>query len=776
MDKSLIAALLLFPCVALGQTHTLPGNNVVPSGATLTLQSGSTTDFNAGATVDFTGATVTGLGAGSGTVTSFSAGNLSPLFTTSVATATTTPALTFSLSTAGAHTFLGNETASTAAPHYVQPAFTDLSGTATDAQVPDSHNQTAMPNLTSNGFVKTSGGVGTLSIDTASYQPLDGDLTSLSGAAGTNTIYYRSAADTWSAVTIGANMTFSAGTLNSVAGGAGTVTTTGSPATGNLTKFSGATSITNADLTGDVTTSGGVATTLAAGNAGNLNSGTLLAARMPALTGDVTTTAGAVATTIANDAVTFAKFQNITDVRLLGRNAGSAGDMQEITLGTNLSFTGTTLNAAGGGGGTPGGSTTQVQYNNAGAFGGITNATSDGTTMTLTSPKIITSINDTNANELLKFTATGSAVNEFTVANAATGNSPTLSATGGDTNVSISLAPQGTGSVGIGATTYAGNTPKFIVSDTTDTLNVVFQNTATTARGSPLLTLQAPLTTAISDGKAFSVVATSGGTAESFSRGMFYTDGSYGVGPGSSTRDTFLDRSASNTFRISSDRSSGLGNLVVNGGIGVGTSTVATGVVNANVGFRIAGAAPGNYELTGNGTNFIAKASDIPNGSSAQQTGFTADTYLAGSVITVNAGDFTVGANYRCTFDMAKTGGTATPIVTIRVGTAGTTSDTAVQTITWAAGTNVADTGTFEIRVNFRAVGASATVASFGQCNHNLAATGLTSTGASGNGTISNTTSSTFNSTAATKIGISFNGGASFGGTNNVVQAYYSQP
>lgn len=51
-------------------------------------------------------------------------------------------------------------------------------------------------------------------------------------------------------------------------------------------------------LTGDVTASAGSsATTLAAGNAGNLNSGTLLAARMPALTGDCTTSAGAVATT-----------------------------------------------------------------------------------------------------------------------------------------------------------------------------------------------------------------------------------------------------------------------------------------------------------------------------------------------------------------------------------------------------------------------------------------------------------------------------------------------
>jgi hypothetical protein len=41
---------------------------------------------------------------------------------------------------------------------------------------------------------------------------------------------------------------------------------------------------------------------------------------------------------------------------------------------------------AGGGGGTPGGTNTQCQYNNNGAFGGITNCTSNGTTATLTSP------------------------------------------------------------------------------------------------------------------------------------------------------------------------------------------------------------------------------------------------------------------------------------------------------------------------------------------------------------------------------------------------------
>lgn len=51
-----------------------------------------------------------------------------------------------------------------------------------------------------------------------------------------------------------------------VGGTAGAVTTTGSPASGNLTKFSGAATITNGNLTGDVTTSNTLATTLATVN------------------------------------------------------------------------------------------------------------------------------------------------------------------------------------------------------------------------------------------------------------------------------------------------------------------------------------------------------------------------------------------------------------------------------------------------------------------------------------------------------------------------------
>jgi hypothetical protein len=56
---------------------------------------------------------------GGGTVTSFSAGNLSPIFTTSVATATSTPALTFALSNAAQNSVLaGPPTGGAGAPSY----------------------------------------------------------------------------------------------------------------------------------------------------------------------------------------------------------------------------------------------------------------------------------------------------------------------------------------------------------------------------------------------------------------------------------------------------------------------------------------------------------------------------------------------------------------------------------------------------------------------------------------------------------------------------------
>ena len=55
------------------------------------------------------------------------------------------------------------------------------------------------------------------------------------------------------------------------------------------------------------------------------------------------------------------------------------------------------------------------------------------------------SVLDENSNEQITFTTTGSAVNHFGVTNAATGNTPSLAAVGGDANIDFNITPKGIG-------------------------------------------------------------------------------------------------------------------------------------------------------------------------------------------------------------------------------------------------------------------------------------------------------------------------------------------
>ena len=76
-------------------------------------------------------------------------------------------------------------------------------------------------------------------------------------------------------------------------------------------------------------------------------------------------------------------------------------------------------------------------------------STSTLSNKTLTAPKFVNGgfIADANGNEEVIFVTTASAVNELTVTNAATAGTPSVAATGGDTNISLNLVPKGTGTV-----------------------------------------------------------------------------------------------------------------------------------------------------------------------------------------------------------------------------------------------------------------------------------------------------------------------------------------
>lgn len=118
----------------------------------------------------------------------------------------------------------------------------------------------------------------------------------------------------------------------------------------------------------------------------------------------------------------------------------------------------------------PAGATTRVYIPVAGSqndrmvTGLVVSHNQDGTMITnlpltsplLTTPRITTSINDTNGNEVIITPATASAVNEVTITNAATGGNPSISASGSDATANLNLRGKGlakTVTIGAGATT-----------------------------------------------------------------------------------------------------------------------------------------------------------------------------------------------------------------------------------------------------------------------------------------------------------------------------------
>lgn len=141
----------------------------------------------------------------------------------------------------------------------------------------------------------------------------------------------------------------------------------------------------------------------------------------------------------------------------------------------------------------------------------------------------------------------------------------------------------------------------------------------------------------------------------------------------------------------------------------------------------------------------------------ANVTANAADTYI-GTGFGV-AGRIQVGSFFRWTLVATKTGaGVATPIYSVRFGTAGTTADTARLTFTGPAQTAVADTAWIQVDVVIQTNSATGVIAGGQKLSHNLASTGFATQQIS----VLSAVSGTFDTTvAASKIGLSVNPGAS---------------
>ena len=148
--------------------------------------------------------------------------------------------------------------------------------------------------------------------------------------------------------------------------------------------------------------------------------------------------------------IDFTEIQNINSGRLLGRYSAGSGIIEEIKLGTGLSFTGDTLNAAGG---SPAGSNGEIQFNNSGAFGASSNLFWDNATKTLKIKSNGTADVDTvveikdSADRVIYRIANSGIVEINKANNALTQNTAVIKSVGADADIGLALMPKGNGAI-----------------------------------------------------------------------------------------------------------------------------------------------------------------------------------------------------------------------------------------------------------------------------------------------------------------------------------------
>jgi hypothetical protein len=189
-----------------------------------------------------------------------------------------------------------------------------------------------------------------------------------------------------------------------------------------------------------------------------------------------------------------------------------------------------------------------------------------------------------------------------------------------------------------------------------------------------------------------------------------------------------------------------------------------------SAGVLIAYADSGSKQLTAkNDAGRVVTIPGIKNWNTADVVANAADTYLTGSSVAIPQHLMQAGTTFRWRFVMTKTAaGVAAPVWSVRVGTAGTTADSARLTFTGPAQTAAVDTAIVQITAVLRNTGAAGVLTGGLVLTHNLATTGFANIGSP----TLQVTSGTFDTTVASLIvGVSVSPGSAGVWTHQLVIA-----
>jgi hypothetical protein len=829
--------------------------------------------------------------AGGGTVTNFTSGNLSPLFTTSVATSSSTPALSFSLSTVAAHQFLGNHNISPAVPTFIQVDFSDLSGTALLAQLPASL-LTSVPqgatiyvdSINGNDSTGTRGHIEKpfLTISAAFSAGSNGDIVKVGPGTFAENLGLQQPSGV-SLIGSGIDVTTITSSLNS------TTLADYSPGTGAIT----------ADVTIQATGAGNAQPVgVKSSNTGFTNATFFRVKVVGSTDGYYFNKTGDSSTLKCYDCYTTTNFDTCVvkagtapvlefwDSEFFSDGGGvNTVHGPVATVGTVRLFNCkvTTQNTTTGqenislkvnGGTTEAhnirihrdgtGTTVADLYQTSGTLNIENISRDDGaalTTIGTIGQLSRYTIRDNNLSDLVSSSTARTNLAIFT-GSPSTGNIAKFSAATQLTNAtaktdywdttvfvasgllhSIGLVPDPGSSSGttrflredsswqvpsyaiganpsasVGLTAVNGSAATFLRSDGAPVLSQSIVPTWTGAH-----TFNIAPSVIVSDAATNTSISllslthnTSGTPVAGYGAYLnyFLQDATTATQEASRLQVSWLDPahvthsavldillssngaapsqiarfSATAGLSVGDNNSQAIGIINARSGYTVGNSSATSGKIAIGDGAKLIYSTPtwpltagtSGYTVRSDGTNFSSYPQGLCNSNTAAQaSSFAADTYITGSNVVVAAGDWKAKGQYHVRFDMTKTAaGVAAPVLTVRIGTAGTIADTGILTFTLGIGTAAIDAGVFDLWVTFRSVGSGTAAVVQGTLMvwHNLSAAGLTTTADKSLTPFTLQTSSGFASNAATNLGVSFNGGTSFSGTIQSVDATLEQP